>query len=162
MRKEAGMEAEPYTDNVLRKGIVNVLDTIGDCIMYFKWFRPLKKEKDPEKRLEIQLWLEISGARLGGMASSGAYVTFKTDYYDKLPEDEKTAVRKTLLTMLRSDSYTVLQKDAIVYVCSSLRMEEASKDIALVREASARGMSMRQLYRYKRDWEREMRRHNLL
>lgn len=157
------MAAEPYMDNALREGIVRVLDAIRDCIMYFNWYRPLKKEKDPEKRLELQLWLEISGARLGGMASGGAYVTFKTDYYDKLPtNEEKTAVRKTLLTMLRSDSYTIFQKEAIAYVCSSLRMEEASKDIDLVREASARGMSMRQLYRFKRDREREMRRHNLL
>jgi hypothetical protein len=136
---------------------------INDWIVYLKWDRPLRKEQDLRKRLELELWLEISGARLGGMASSGSLITFKKNYYEKIStEKEKADVRQTLLSMLRSLRYTVFQKEAIAYVCSALGMEEAFEDIALVREASARSMSMKQLYRFKRDQKREMRRHNLM
>lgn len=157
------MVAESFSDRNFRKAIVRMLDVIDDLIRYIKWYRPLKRERDPSKRLELELWVEISGARFGGMSASGAYVTFKSDYYDKLTtEAEQVQVRRVLLSMLRSRKYSVFQKEALAYVCSSLRMEEAARDVALVREASARGMTMQQLHRFNRDRERELRRHHLI
>ena len=150
------------TENALRDGIVRVLDAVRDSILYVKWYRPLLREKDPQKLLEKRLLFELSGVRQGGMAASGAYVSFKKDYYDRLPSHkDKSDARKTLLGMLRSERYSVSQRQSIASVCSDLGMDEASADIALVREAVARGMSMRQLFRYKRTRARELRRHNL-
>ncbi len=146
-------------DNPLRSFIQWILDEITDFIVYFKVYRPAQREKDPQKRLEKELWIEISGLRLGGMAASGAPATFGKDYYDELPSEEKAAVRKVLLSMLRYDNYSVSQKEAIAYVCSDLGMREAANDINFVREASARSMTIRELRRFKRLKEREMTEH---
>ncbi len=149
-------------DNPLRSLIQWVLDEIRDCILYMKIYRPAQKEKNPFKRLEKELWIEISGVRFGGMAASGVYATFKPDYYDKLPSEEaKADVRKALLSMIRSDDYSVLQKEAIAYVCADLKMQEAEKDVSFVREASARCMTIPQLRRFKRHRDREMKKHKL-
>lgn len=151
-----------YEEFSIRDGIVRVLDAVTDCIMYFKWYRPLQKEKDPQKRLEKELLLELLGVRLGGMASSGAYVSFKKDYYERLAsEKEKCDVRKALLRMLRYERYSVSQKVMIASACSDLNVDEAAEEIALVREAAARNMSMKQLYKFKRERARELRRHDL-
>jgi hypothetical protein len=157
------MIAESFIDSAFRRAIVRVLDAIVDLIAYIKWYRPLHTERDPNRRLELELWLEISGARLGGMGASSAYVAFKSEYYDKLAtEAEQAEVRRVLLSMLQSRGYSVFQKEAIAYVCSSLGMEAAARDVALVREASARGMTMHQLQRFNRDRERELRRRHLI
>ena len=157
------MQAEPYFDCIFPKSVIRVLDVIRDWIMYFKWYRPLKHERNPHRRLELQLWLEISGVHLGGVSSGVEREAFKKNYYDKITmEMEKAAVRQTLLSMLRSHKYTVFQKEAIADVCSSLGMEEAFDDIALVREAAARSMSMSQLFRFKCAQARERRRHKLI
>lgn len=138
-------------DNCIRHSIVWVLEKIQDCVLYFKWYRPLRREKDPQKRLEKRLWVQIAGVRLGGMGSSGAYMMFKKDYYEKLSsEGEKAEVRKVLLSMLKSDKYTVFQKEAIAFVSSDLPVEGSEEDISLVREASVRMMTMKQLADFKR------------
>jgi hypothetical protein len=138
-------------DNSIRHNIVWFLDKIQDCVLYFRWYRPLKREKNPQKRLEKRLWIEIAGIGLGGMGSSGAYVMFKTDHYEKLSsEKEKAEVRKVLLSMLKSDKYTVSQKEAIAFVCSDLQVEGTEEDISLVREAAVRMMTMQQLADFKR------------
>jgi hypothetical protein len=95
------------------------------------------------------------------MASSGAYVMFKKDHYEKISsEEEKAEVRKALLSMLKSNNYTVLQKEAIAYVCSDIRVEGSEEDISLVREASVRMMTMQQLADFKRRERQYQSKHN--
>jgi len=156
------IRGDRYEEFNFRDGIVRILDAVKDCILYFKWYRPLQKEKDPKQRLERELLIELLGVRLGGMTSNGAYVSFKRDYYDRLASDkEKCEVRKALLRMLRYGRYSVSHKVIMALACSDLRMDEAAADIALVREASARNMSMKQLHRFNRERERELRKHSL-
>jgi len=64
--------------------------------------------------------------------------------------------------MLRYDNYSVSQKEAIAYVCSDLGMREAENDINFVREASARAMTIRELRRFKRLKELEMKGRRLM
>lgn len=110
----------------------------------------LRLTKDPAKLLEIIVWRKITGFGQGGMASSGAHVSFRKEYYEKLgSEEEKTEVRNILLTMLKSTKYSVFEKEAIAYVCSDIGIEGAREEVALVREASARGMTMQQLSDFK-------------
>jgi hypothetical protein len=154
MREEGAMD-------ILRR-IMSFLDVIRDIVLYFKWYRPMKTMRDPDERLEKKLLFELTGVRYGGMAMSGAYVSFKKDYYDTITSaDEKWNIRRALLRMLRSPRYTVSQKEMIAYICSDIGMNEAATDIAFVREAVAREMTLRQLYRFKLDQERERRKHKL-
>ncbi len=134
-------------ENITLRGmIVLMIDKVKDCLFSI----PLRLTKDPVKRLEIMVWRKIVGFGQGGMASSGAHVAFKKEYYEKLGTDaEKTEVRNILLAMLKSSKYSVFEKEAIAYVCSDLGIEGAREDVALVREASARGMTMRQLSDFK-------------
>lgn len=60
------------------------LDKIQDGVRYFRWYRPLKQVRDPQIKLEIRLWMKMAGVGPGGMASSGAHVMFKKEYYEKL------------------------------------------------------------------------------
>jgi hypothetical protein len=137
--------------NQIRDVIAWCLEIIPNCVRYYKYYRPLEREKDPFKHLEKRLWIEMAGIGLGGMASSGAYASFKKDYYEKLPTKEaKSEVRRVLMTMLKSEKYDINEKRIIAYVCSDLRIEETEEDISLVQEAAARGMTLRQLMDLKR------------
>lgn len=92
--------------------------------------RPLRRERDPQRRFEIKLWLEISGAFLGGQAADGAWASYKKYYYDKIPtEDEKKRVRSALLSMLKSDRYDISKKGIIAHVCADLEIKEALLDV---------------------------------
>jgi hypothetical protein len=154
LKEEGASPAE-----AVRAGIVRLCDAIRDVIMYFKWYRPMSSLRDLDRRLEKRLLFELIGVRYGGMAMSGAYVEFRKDFYDTLATDrEKNEVRRALFWMLRSGQYAVSVKQMIAFVCADLNMEEAAADIALVQEAAARNMSMRDLYRFKQEQARELKR----
>ncbi len=100
--------------------------------MFIDWVvtRPLRREKDPQRRFEIKLWMDIKGALLGGQAADGAWTNYKQYYYDKLPsEDEKKRVRSALLSMLKSDRNDISKKAIIAHVCADLEIKEALQDI---------------------------------
>lgn len=142
----------------LRELIIKLNDRFIDWVVN----RPLRREKDPQKRFEIKLWLEISGAFLGGQARDGAWTNYKRYYYDKLPsEDEKKQVRSILLTMLKSNKYSISNKAIIAQVCADLEVKDALQDVInllqqakglsdvkmlrLAYEALSRGITVREL-----------------
>jgi hypothetical protein len=90
-------------------------------------------EKDPLKRFELKLWMEIKGDFLGGMAAAMSWVKYKTYYYDKLPsEDAKKQINSVLLSMLKSNKYTISDKAKIAYVCADIGLRNAIEDINLL------------------------------
>lgn len=112
--------------STLREMIIKCNDRFTTWIVT----RPLRREKDSQRRFEIKLWLEISGAFLGGQAADGAWANYKKYYYDKIPtEDEKKRVRSTLLSMIKSDNYDVSKKAIIAHVCADLEIKEALSDV---------------------------------
>jgi len=144
-------------EHVIRNVIVGLLDAIRESILYFKWYRPMQRERDPQKRLEKELLYELLGVRFDGMAEHGACASFKQNYYDRLSTDAaRSDVRNALLRMLRYGRYSIPKKVLIAQACGDLGMDEAVADSALVREADARNMTMRQLLRFKRERAREL------
>lgn len=145
--------------------MISLRDLIIKCNdRFLNWvlYRPLKGEKDPVKRFELKLWMEINGAFLSGMDSAMSWVKYKSYYYDKISsEDEKSQIRNLLLTMIKSDKYSISDKAKIVYVCGDLQIKDALKDIdellllskdlsdsklyRLASEALTRGIVMKQL-----------------
>jgi len=127
--------------------------------------QPLRREKDPDKRFEINLWLEITGAFLGGQASDSAWEKYKINHYDKLPEEEKKRVQSCLMDMLKSDRYNLSNKAYIAQVCADLYLKEAIpilddllrnindprdiKSYKLAYEALTRGISMHEIVEEK-------------
>lgn len=146
----------------LRETIIKLNDR------FINWFtnRPLRQEKDPQKRFEMKLWLDISGAFLGGQAKDGAWTNFKKYYYDKLQsEEEKRQVQSALLTMLKSNNYSMSKKAILAQVCADLQVKDALQDVSyllqqakdlsdknillLAYEALSRGITVRELVEEK-------------
>jgi hypothetical protein len=142
----------------LREFIIKVNDAFTDWVIN----RPLRREKDPQKRFEIKLWLEISGAFLGGQARDGAWTNYKRYYYDNLPSDEdKIKVQSALLSMLRANDIPISKKAIIAHVCADLMLKDAlqeaenllkqpmnfsdQKMLSLACEALNRGITVRKL-----------------
>jgi len=127
--------------------------------------RPLRREKDPEKHFEINLWLEITGALIGGQGGDGAWEKYKIQYYDKLSDEEKKRVQSCLMDMLKSDRYNLSNKAFIAQVCADLYLKEAIpilddllrnindprdiKSYKLAYEGLSRGISMHELVEEK-------------
>ena len=125
----------------------------------------LRREKDPEKRFEINLWLEISGAFIGGQGSDSAWEKYKNNHYDKLQGEEKKRLQSCLLDMSKSDRYNLLNKAFIAQVCADLYLKEALpilddllrhvndprdiKSFKLAHEALLRDISMHELVEEK-------------
>jgi hypothetical protein len=94
----------------------------------------IEQEKDPQKKLEKQVLLELRGTLLGGMASSTAYMAFKRDYYDKLSDDfERDKVKKILLQILKSNAYRSPDKEIATYVCADIVILDAIPEIEKLR-----------------------------
>lgn len=111
---------------ILREKIVKRIDKIKDWFLY----NSLKREKDPRIRLEKKIWMEIRGSFLGGMAGDTAWANYKVYYYDKLSsEEDKQQVHTSLLNMLKSGKYSVLDKSTIAYICADIGIKEAVQDI---------------------------------
>jgi len=150
------------SESSFREKIVKCIDKIRGWILYHKLYRPLEREKDPQKRFEKKLWMEIKGSFLSGMDSAMSWVKYKSYYYDNLrSEDEKRQVRSVLLSMLKSKEYDISKKAIIAYVCADLSIKDALQDIdallqrdqddshkkiyRLAHEALTRGLTMKEL-----------------
>lgn len=137
---------------------VSLYDRLRHWIKYYS----LEHEKDPMKYLEKKIWMEIAGIGLGGMASSGAWTSYKSRHYDTLPSEfEKNEVRNIILSMLKSKEYDISDKAIIAYVCADLEITDAlpevgallqrAKDSAYIKlyrlseEALTRGIPVRKL-----------------
>lgn len=108
------------TSDKVREKIIKLID----ALVNWGANRPIKREKDPQKRFEMKLWLEIRGLTYDGESN------YKRVYYEKLlSEDERMQVRSTLLTMLKSDKYSISNKAVIAYVCTDIGISEALQDV---------------------------------
>lgn len=115
----------------LREIIIQCNDNLRDWVVS----RPLRKEKDPKKRFEIKLWLEITGHLTG--AGDGAWESYKKNYYDNLPDEEKKLIQSCLLTMLQSSRYNIKDKSFIAQVCADFYLKDDALPIVqnLLRQA---------------------------
>ena len=96
----------------------------------------IEQEKDPQKKLTKQVLLELRGTLLGGMASSTAYMSFKTFYFDKLnSDDEKNKVKETLLQILRSNEHCISDKASASHVCAEIVILEAIPEIEKIKRS---------------------------
>jgi len=96
----------------------------------------IEQEKDPQKKLTKQVLLELRGTLLGGMASSTAYMSFKTFYFDKLnSNDEKNRVKETLLQILRSNEHCISDKASASHVCADIVILEAIPEIEKIKRS---------------------------
>jgi len=112
--------------NTVRDRIVNYIDNMRHWLRH----RSLEREGDPQKRLEKRIWMEMTGAFLGGMASSGAWASYKSRYYGNLTsEDDKKNARCMILSMLKSKKYSISDKAIISYVCADLEIKEALPEV---------------------------------
>lgn len=143
------------------KTLRELIIKLNDKFLDWAVSRPLRREKDPEKRFEINLWLQIAGAFIGGQGSDGAWEKYKIHQYDKLPTEEQKRVQLCLLGMLKSDRYNLSNKAFIAKVCADLYIKEALpildellqhlnephdiKSFKLAYEALSRGISMHEL-----------------
>ncbi len=122
---------------------VSLYDRLRHWIKYYS----LEHEKDPMKYLEKKIWMEIAGIGLGGMASSGAWTSYKSDNYSKLQtEDDKRKVKNVILSMLKSKKYDITEKAIIAYVCADLEIIEAAQEVNELLQ-KARDSSYVKLYR---------------
>lgn len=86
----------------------------------------IEQEKDPQRKLQKQVLLQVRGTLLGGMASSSAYMSFKTDYFDKLEsQSEQQQVKEALLQILCSKEYCLSDKARVSHACADLVILEA-------------------------------------
>jgi len=86
----------------------------------------IEQEKDPQRKLQKQVLLEIRGTLLGGMASSSAYMSFKTDYFDKQKsQSEQQQVKDALLQILRSNEFSLSDKARVSHACADIVILEA-------------------------------------
>lgn len=146
----------------MKNALRNLIIKYCDNYRYWSLSRPLRGEKDPEKRFEIKLWLNISGAFSGSQGRDGAWETYKRSYYDKLSSDEeKRKIQTCLLSMLKSNRYSSSKKAFIAQVCADLFLEEALPvvnellqetnaprdihELRLAHEALSRGITMYEL-----------------
>src|SRR6185369_5423924 len=101
---------------------------------YKRIMSEIEHEKDPQKRLTKQVLLELRGTLLGGMASSTAYMSFKTFYFDKLnSDDEKKKVKETLLQILRSNEHHISDQVLASHVCADIVILEAIPEIEKIK-----------------------------
>jgi hypothetical protein len=103
---------------------------------YTRIMSEIEQEKDPQKKLTKQVLLELRGTLLGGMASSTAYMSFKTFYFDKLnSDDEKNKVKETLLQILRSNEHCISDKASASHVCADIVILEAIPEIEQIKRS---------------------------
>lgn len=100
--------------------------------------KDIEQEKDPIKKLEKQVILEISGILQGGMATSTAFMGFKKYFYDKISgNEEKNRVKEVLITILKSNEYRLRKKTLVAWVCADVgavaALDEIKKIIPLVK-----------------------------
>ncbi|MBN1473202.1 MAG: hypothetical protein JW914_01175 [Syntrophaceae bacterium] len=129
--------------------VLNIIENITNKINYWLYIRPVKTEKNLNKRMEKEILLEINGTLLGGMAASGASTEFKTLYYEKLPnEEEKKLVRDALLRILKSDAYKIREKALTAYVCADILVEGAASEVEKLLKNAKTGSIEKEEFRY--------------
>lgn len=142
---------ESVANDVLRR-IRYLSSAAADALGSWRWSRTMGPRGAEEKRLARELVDEIACLRFGGAAGDDAATAFRRSYYDRLPDDgAKRQVRKLLLRMLRYGRYDRRVRLLLATACAELGMEEAAEDIALIREAAGRNISVNQLLRFRRE-----------
>lgn len=115
------------------KTITRLLFRISEYIAELKVKYQLKNievETDSQAKLEKQIVYKISGVSLGGMASSSAFVEFKSTFYDCITSpSEKKLVEMALVNILKSTKYSLRIQAKVSYVCADIRLVSALQDV---------------------------------
>jgi hypothetical protein len=110
--------------NLLRDSFIK----LNKIISVFFASKKINPDNDPDKQYEVDLWLKIHGRAYDFQSD------YKSQYYDILASDEeKSRVRNTLLSMLKSDSYSISKKTLLAYVCADIGIKESLNEINYLR-----------------------------